>query len=548
MMRRAEAAVAALAILAWYGAVWLIVRPLADGPVVDSWIYVRAVHRFIATGQMAFAGFTQAMPVSQVLYGAGWSRLFGAGYASLDLSVAALGAICAFSFYVLVRRCGARHYQALLATGLLAANPCYLFLSFSFMTEVPFLAPFIGSILAFAIADSRRQARWRWLSAGLATVAFMVRPFGGAAIAGCAGAILLRAAPSIRAGRASCAHLGKQLLPYAAALIACAFAWTWLTVLRPEPYYLALAEHQLEFIFDVRAATYFHAGLLEPLLYLGLVLSPLGIPRLFTRDWRRGTVIAAALFVVAALFVRFDPTASQMPCLSCFGGWTSALVVRPPTYFEWWGYWQLAAIALGSCGAAGLILAAIRVAPKMRPAAATVLIASGLYWAAIPILWLFNDRYDVVLVPAGCLLLALAPMPRSRWPRVASAAMLAALALFSLAGVYEQQRGLAAIRTALDQLEREDVARGRIDAGYPFNGADLYRAGDGKEELSFEAGIPMVTSLAMKEYTIATSPLPGTHIVRRMRWAGFLGIGDRELYVLRRSDAPTIAPAVTGAR
>ena len=160
-------------VIAWYAAVYLVIRPLTDAPVIDGWIYSHAVRLFAATGRLRFAGFTEAMPAAQVLYGAAWGGLFGAGEASLDLSVALLGAIGAILFYALLLRCGAGRAEAALATGLLVSNPCYLFLSFSFMTDVPFLVLTIAAMLAFAKAEP--PSRRLWVCAALSVAAFMIR-------------------------------------------------------------------------------------------------------------------------------------------------------------------------------------------------------------------------------------------------------------------------------------------------------------------------------------------------------------------------------------
>ncbi len=65
-MRRAGAAAAA-AVVGWYVFALWILHPLTDAPVVDSWLYGSAVRRFLRTGEMRFAGYTQAMPVAQVV-------------------------------------------------------------------------------------------------------------------------------------------------------------------------------------------------------------------------------------------------------------------------------------------------------------------------------------------------------------------------------------------------------------------------------------------------------------------------------------------------
>ncbi len=75
-MRRAGWAAAAV-VVGWYAFALWILHPLTQAPVVDSWLYASAVRRFLRTGEMRFAGFTQAMPIVQVLYGVGWSHAFG---------------------------------------------------------------------------------------------------------------------------------------------------------------------------------------------------------------------------------------------------------------------------------------------------------------------------------------------------------------------------------------------------------------------------------------------------------------------------------------
>ena len=75
--------------------------------------------------------------------------------------------------------------------------------------------------------------------------------------------------------------------------------------------------------------------------------------------------------------------------------------------------------------------------------------------------------------------------------------MTAAMGFTSMAGLYDYQRGLAAVIAARDALEREGVPRTKIDAGYSPNGADLYRFADQPEEedsIERQQGIPMITS------------------------------------------------------
>jgi len=552
-MRRAGWAAAA-AVLGWYVFALAILHPLADTPVVDSWLYASAVRRFLRTGEIRFAGFTQAMPIAQVIYGVAWSRAFGANSVSLEISVAALAVLCGVMFHALAIKCGASRWQALAATGLLICNPCFTFLSFSFMTEVPFLTMLVAAHLAFANAEGRREDLWLWIAAALAVIAFMIRPFGAMAIAGCVGAMLLYNYNARRPGtrRLDRARLAKMLAPFGAALAVCTLLWIWLTVLGPKAWALQLDENHFYYIFRVPLANYLRAGLLGPALYLGMVLSPLAILQLTTPRWRRVAIGGAGIFAAALILMWMDNRLPVTPECSCFGGWRNALILRGGSNrFSWDGNWQYAFLMLASFGAAGLIAAFAEIFRTLSRAAAAIVIAAIFYWAATIPLWFYNDRYYLVMVPAGAIVLALAPLPRSRMVKAAGLAMTLAMGLMSLGGTYAYQRGMAVVLATRNELERAGVPRSAIDAGYALNGEDLYRyPKHGIETMQLEAGIPMITSEKVDEYTIASEPVAGTEVVRRLKWPGPFGLGHRYFYLVKKraaagngSNPPNAPPA-----
>ncbi len=540
-MRRGGVAAIAL-VVGWYAFALAVLHPLADGPVADSWIYGGAVRWFRATGEIRFPGFTEAMPIAQLLYGAAWGSIFGTSAASLDLANVLLGIVAALLIYALAKRCGARQWQALATAGLLVCNPCYLFLSFSFMTEIGFLAALLGSHLAFANAIGDRQIPCLWLSAGLAVVAFAVRPFGGAAILGAMGAILI-----YDARRASVRQLASMVIPFIVAFVGCALIWIWLTVIRPAPWALTENAARFAYVFLVPMREYLRMGVLAPLLYLGLVLSPMALIRVASKDTGRVLAVGAVIFVATLIVVRVGKEYPATPEMSCFGGWSNALLLRGmPNRFEWHDGWQYVAMLLGSVGGAGLIFAAVEVIPKLTRASAAVLLTAGIYWVAMIPLWFFNDRYFLVLVPAAALILALTPLPEKLAMQIAAFAMTAAMGLMSLGGDYAYQRGLTAVRAARDMLQKRGIERTAIDAGYELNGLDLYRFPPQGEETRREeaAGIPMITSSKVEEYTIAVRPFSGTEIIGTISLPGPFGLGSREMYVVRRIHGENSADSV----
>ncbi|MGB8683152.1 MAG: glycosyltransferase family 39 protein [Candidatus Binatus sp.] len=548
-MRRAGWAAAAV-VVGWYVFALAILHPLTDAPVVDSWLYGSAVRRYLRTGEIRFAGYSQATPIAQVVYGVAWAHVFGGNSASLELSVVALAVLCGVMFHALALKCGAPRWQALAATGLLICNPCFMFLSFSFMTEIPFLTAIVAAHLAFANAEGRRAQLWLWLAAALSAIAFLIRPFGAMVIAGCVGAMILYDTRLRGMNLRDRAVWAEMLVPFGAALAICAGVWIGLTVLGPKPWEMQLNENHFRYIFRVPLANYLRAGVLGPALYLGTVLSPLAILQLTTPRWRRVVMGGAGIFAAAMLLMWMDNRMPVTPEYSCFGGWHNVLILRgQANRFSWNSDWQYAFLILASFGAAGLLAAFAGIFRTLGRSAAAILIAATIYWLATIPLWFYNDRYYLVLVPAGAIVMALAPLPRRRLVMAAGFAMTFAMGLMSLGGTYAYQRGMAAILATRNELERKGVPRSAIDAGYALNGEDLYRyPKHGIDTMKLEAGIPMITSEKVGEYTIASEPIAGMEVVERLEWPGPFGLGHRYFYLVKTPAAhdgnpPTAAPA-----
>ncbi|MGD0119141.1 MAG: glycosyltransferase family 39 protein [Candidatus Binatus sp.] len=559
-MRRAGVAAVAV-VVGWYVFALIILHPLTDAPVVDSWLYGSSVRRFLRTGEIRFAGYTQAMPIAQVVYGVAWARMFGGNSASLEVSVVMLAILCGLMFHALAIKCGAPRWQALAATGLLICNPCFTFLSFSFMTEIPFLTAMIATHLAFAKAEGRREQWWLWLSAATAVVGFLIRPFAAMAIAGCVGATLLYDA-GLRANFRDLAlwinaRVIKMIVPFAVALTICVGLWVWLTVLGPKPWQVQFNENRFRYIFNVPLANYLRAGVLGPALYLGTVLSPLALLQFATPRWRRVAIGGAGIFAAALILMWIDDRLPVTPEYSCFGGWQNVLILRgAANRFSWAGNWQYVFLLLASFGAAGFVAAFADIFRTLDRGAAAIVIAAIIYWAATIPLWFYNDRYYLVMVPAGAIVLALAPLPRARLVQAAGFAMTLAMGLMSLGGAYAYQRGMAVVVATRNDLERQGVPRSAIDAGYALNGEDLYRyPKHGIETMQLEGGIPMITSQKEDDYTIASVPLAGMEVVRRLKWPGTFGLGHRYFYLVRKQitvnvgtpgNPPTVAPVNQG--
>jgi Dolichyl-phosphate-mannose-protein mannosyltransferase len=538
--RRITGLVTSAALILWLCFVYLAAHPLTEAPVIDSWIYEHAVMHFNRTGRIQFAGFTEALPVAQVLYGVAWSRVLGETSRSLDISTALLGVGGGLLFYQLARKCGAEAWTATIAAALLICNPCYLFLSFSFMTEVPFLAVLLASYAAFAYASHRLQWRWLWLAAAGAAVGFAIRPFGAATIVGEASVLLI---PRNDQSDAKSRTRIVAIVPFIAALMACAGFWIWLTRLNPKPWMLEYHEYRLRTYFTmVPLRSYLARGMLEPAIYLGIVLSPLGVLHAIP-CWRRSVVIATAILASSIIILRLDhEPVWNLEQATCFGGSYSALVLNgvPQHDFSAKLAWML--FIVGGVGFAGICNACWEAIHNDNRAVLAMLFAGVIYWAAMPFLWFFADRYDLVLVPAACLPLALAPLPRRTVAVPIAGLMTAALALVSVAGLVSYHRTMQKIVMETDVLLRQGIPRMQIDAGYSLNGRDLYiYPAQGIDTARDEPRIPLITTPTTLPYVISTSPIRDTVIWRRFSGCGPLGFGHRPLFVLRAT-RPSASP------
>src|SRR5207237_4413543 len=108
----------------------------------------------------------QATLVSHAYWGALFAALFGVSFTSLTIASLVMSLIGSLAFYALLRRVGLSPGLSGLGVAVLALNPYYLNLGYSFMTDVSFVALVLLSSL-FYFEGLRGDARWLWLGGAL---------------------------------------------------------------------------------------------------------------------------------------------------------------------------------------------------------------------------------------------------------------------------------------------------------------------------------------------------------------------------------------------
>src|SRR5205823_11305274 len=140
------------AILSAWIALVLLTNPSGQFPLNDDWSYSRVAQTLVDHGRLRFTAFTSMTLIAQVLWGALFCLPFGFSFLALRLSTLTLAAIGVVASYFLLREIRVNRHVALLGACILALNPFYFSLSVTFMTDVPFCAVSMLSLLFFVRA------------------------------------------------------------------------------------------------------------------------------------------------------------------------------------------------------------------------------------------------------------------------------------------------------------------------------------------------------------------------------------------------------------
>jgi hypothetical protein len=536
-------------------AVWIVVALLIDPrgefPLNDDWAYAAAVKTLLGGGGIRLSGWTTVNLIAQIFWGALFCLPFGFSFTVLRISTLVLGLTGVLALYGLLREGDADHGTALFGALLLAFNPLYLVLSYTFMSDVPFLAVSLLSFY-FLVRGMRRNSGVE-IVAGLllACVALLIRQTGLAIFMGFSVAYLAKYG------------LRLQKVLVAAVSLASGFAVQilWHYYLTSRHIVPALYGVQSTLVLSPRSYVSWHAikpfaaGLVILSVYLGLFLFPLILwigPRKVKALCRPRLV--SLMTVVYAVMGAYMLRRMRMPILrntlydlglgpALLQGGSPLL----PTAGK--GFWAVVTLAgfLGSVVLVGATLLAIGKARKFLPTPAgkreplVILLASGLvYLVPLSILTFTGrafDRYVLFLVPLGIVILFLLASDAGRAKAgslvVSISLAVASLILygaFSIAGTHDYLSWNRARWQALNNLETEQrVGPAEIDGGFEFNASHLYdpsyKASPGKSWYF----------VARDDFMIAFEPVPGFTEMKRYPFQRWLPPGEGSILVLRRT-------------
>ena len=452
----------------------------------------------------------------------------GFSFATLRVSTVCLSTIGCWAWYLTLRELGCDRRASLLATLVLVFNPVFFAMSFSFMTDAPFVSLSNVAVFCFVSAARRDRPRRLWVGSAVAVAAFLVRPLGVAIPIAALVAVPWRAPWRL--------ILHEWIAPLAGAIGAMVAFWIATSrTMGPADWQTTRLEN-LQWWTSIPLRQY-AAWNVRVVCETTFPLAPVLLAALFSRRRRiiTGGVITVALAIVLILTLGEIP--SPLPNWQTWSlqdiGARAMLTGTAPT-----SAWS-ASLTPWVRGIGLIVIAAVVIAlgslrrtpPDDRRAAAVLVALAALHLILINALWLYNDRYYIVFAPTlAYLATRLGAMRLS-----IAGALLALWALVAVTGARDMLAVNDAAAGAARRLEASGVKPWEIDAGYASNGWRLYAH---PEHLAPGADprsdVPFVTSDAPTLYAIANSPQPRYDVVDVLPLEQATWQATRQLYLLKR--------------
>jgi len=164
-----------LIIAAIYLSCILLVDPRGEFPLNDDWAYTRSAFRLASGEGLRIDEWAAPSLVGQAIYGGLLARYFGGQFLVLRLSTLALSCGIALILWFTTARLETPSSIAWVVVFSWIFNPIQFWLSFTFMTEVPFLF-FVALGTYFFFRSASSGNRWALVACGAAFgYAFLIR-------------------------------------------------------------------------------------------------------------------------------------------------------------------------------------------------------------------------------------------------------------------------------------------------------------------------------------------------------------------------------------
>ncbi|NHC34289.1 glycosyltransferase family 39 protein [Scytonema millei] len=534
----------------------VLVNPLGDFPLIDDWAFGKSVKSIIEQGDFYFSSWNGMNLFSQILWGALFCLPFGFSFTALRFSTLTLGLIGILSTYGLFREVKLSPKIALCGTLIVAVNPLYFLLSNTFMTDVPFFAFAILSLL-FLIRGLRKNSGIEiYIGVFIVCVALLIRQLAMAILLAFGCAYLFKNGFNSK-------NFFKGFFPASLGLLVQFIYQKWLT--------LHLANHnaygtQVKNIFNIlseKGIEYilykFTSQTIVSLVYLGLfifpflvILLPVKFKNFTCQQKNIGLFFVASIstIIVGRLIISNKLIPYPNNILSKFG--FGPLFLRD-TYYSFNEiiipdalkiFWVFVTV-VGGIGAAILIMYLFfsiwqifskNFISELSKKWLSVFILSTILIYFFPLgIGILFDRYLIFLIPLLIMLVAL-PFININDKKNNSTAIVIALSTilvfgaFTLGATHDYLSWNRIRWQALNNLMQEfQITPNHIDGGFEFNGWYLY---DSKYKPKHNRSFWWVDK---DDYVVSFAAFTGYEEVKRYPLKRWLPFGPDKIVVLHKT-------------
>jgi 4-amino-4-deoxy-L-arabinose transferase-like glycosyltransferase len=554
------------AIAAAWAAMAILIDPAGDFPLNDDWAYGLPVKWLVEDGRLRVTDWGAMTLVAHVLLGSLFAGIGGFSFTALRVSTLAIAPVGLASTYLAGREVGLPRWLATAMAALFLANPIFIALSQTFMTDVFFWSLMMLAIFLLVRGVRRGRSASYWAGWAAVLAAALVRQLALAIPIGLVVGLALRDG----FGRS---WLVRVVLP-AAAIFAVVAAYPRVaaaTIGLSASY--ARTQDSLRQVFD--GVIHLRLGALKPLvhglgrgaMHLGWWMLPLLVllpPARRPDDGPGKGVVTplAAAGIAAALTAILWATGSLMPLGSAgsilvdfgtgprtLGGGRAAHA--PPAF--WVAFTALSAfgtatilLILASSARRGLARLIATRDPRPLWLPASLVVAGMVYCIPFGYYGPWFDRYMLPEMGLMVLLLAsvaAAPVGGIRRPSAPRLALSVVLALaylgFGVASAHDYLAwNRARWQAARSLLASGDVTPREIEGGFEFDKYYSYLDGpsgpQGVGEAYPEPGAPGGDPPGSRRFVLAFGELPGRTVVRRLPVGRWMSASPEQVVILEQ--------------
>ncbi|MCP4440170.1 MAG: glycosyltransferase family 39 protein [Aureispira sp.] len=523
----------ALLTLIWLVGIFLV-GVGGDFPLNDDWAYAHNVYHLSEHNTLKFSDWPAMTLLAQMYWGALFCKIFGFSFVVLRISTLILGWIGLLTFYQLLWEQSKHAHFAFLGSLLLLFNPLFFSLSYTFMTDVPFLSVTILSLLYYN--RSLGTEHWKSIAAGtlFAIIAILIRQLGAVIPLFFMAAYIHKKGINVRS-------ISVALTPLILIIVLQQLITWWRVTYFGVPTHFGKLEQLLGGIWN----GYFFRNLTwRPgtlLFYCGYFLLPISL-LLAPYLWKASKTLhkGIALITIVLFLLCYFPVWNMLPNGNIFYDFglgpkvlKDAFVgenIRPQLPNIGW----IIVKVIGFFAACLFLLTVVLNHFQGRATKAylgnwTTILGYAVFLMITPF---FFDRYYLFLYPFLVSLVipkkleVISPI----WWRISASSILI-YALFSIGLTHDYMSWNTVRWQALEELmEKDKISPNRIDGGFEFNG--WYQTSDERGETKRDA--PSWWFVDQDDYVVSFGPTLGFLTYKTYPYQNWLPYRTDSIYILQK--------------